>query len=613
MSTIASESIAAPQVAIGDRTSFLHIGLLLVLAWLLLMTNLGTPALTDRDEGSNAEAAREMLESGNWMSPTLNGEPRFAKPALVYWLMAGAYKLFGVSEATARLPSAVCAIGLVLLQYGFLTRLFGAQAGLLGALMLLLNLEFVAIGRMALTDSVLNLFTTLSLFGFWLGLHGTGRARQAIWLFYLGMGLATLTKGPVGFLIPLLAVIPYLSLTHRWGHLWREGKPLVGLLVFVAVALPWYATMLAIHGSRYTASAQADTIGRFLNVIGGHGGTLFFYVPVLLFGFFPWSGLLPFAVYETATRWFAVRGARSEATASNLQPQISTRFTPNPEPRTSDLELFAALWLIAGFIFFSLSSTRLPHYIVPLFPAAAILTSRYWARCLTDDQTPGRRAAIHVTMILGYCLGLAMAFGPTLYTRFVEKIAKEFPMAPLVDIGQSPLMLAAVLIFGAAAIGYFGLSDDRRAGAFWAAGAAIGSVLLILIHLTLPRFSHYFIEPPQQLAYTAGLNLAPEERLILYGPSRPSLLFYAKRRAMVVRPGEEETLRVQVRQPGKIMIVMPTRLKPNLPAETAGYVTLLERYGYSLLATQPVINVPEPPPTPQELDPAKDPHARYKS
>ncbi len=602
MSTIASESIAAPQVAVGDRTSFLHIGLLLVLAWLLLMTHLGTPALTDRDEGSNAEAAREMLESGNWMSPTLNGEPRFAKPALVYWLMAGAYTLFGVSEATARLPSAVCAIGLVLLQYGFLARLFGAQAGLLGALMLLLNLEFVAIGRMALTDSVLNLFTTLSLFGFWLGLHGPGRARQAIWLFYLGMGLATLTKGPVGFLIPLLAVIPYLSLTRRWGHFWREGKPLAGLLVFVAVALPWYATMLAIHGSRYTASAQADTIGRFLNVIGGHGGTLFFYVPVLLFGFFPWSGLLPFALSHTWSRWRETRSL-----------PVTRHSSLVTAPAAQELELFAALWLLAGFVFFSLSSTRLPHYIVPLFPAAAILTSRYWTRCLTDDQTPGRRAAIHVTMILGYLLGLAMAFGPTLYTRFVEKIAKEFPMAPLVDIGQSPLMLAAVLIVGAAAIGYFGLSDDRRAGAFWAAGAAIGSMLLILIHLTLPRFSHYFIEPPQQLAYTAGLNLAPEERLILYGPSRPSLLFYAKRRAIVVRPGEEETLRAQVRQAGKIMIVMPTRLRPNLPAETAGYVTLLERYGYSLLATQPVINVPEPPPTPQELDPAKDPHARYKS
>lgn len=615
MSTVASETIPATRVGVADRAPFLHVGLLFGLALLLLMLDLGTPALTDRDEGSNAEAAREMLESGDWISPTLNGEPRFAKPALVYWLMAGTYKLFGVSEVTARLPSATFAVGLVFLHYGFLARVLGAQTGLLGALMLMLNLEFVAIGRMALTDSVLSFFTTLALFGFWLGLHGEGRTRQAIWLFYIGMGLATLTKGPVGFLIPLLAVVSYLSITHRWGQMWREGKPVLGLLVFVAVALPWYAAMLALHGSRYTASAQADTIGRFLTVIGGHGGTLLFYVPVILFGFFPWSGLLPFALYETAKRWFEVRGLRSEATVRQAHPGEPNRATAsNLQPHASDLELFAALWLVAGFIFFSLSSTRLPHYIVPLFPAAAILTSCYWARCVADDRTPGRRAAIHVTMALGYVFGLALAFGPTLYTHFVEKIAKEFPMAPLVDIGQSPLVLAGVLIVGAAATGYFGLSVDRRAGAFWAAGATIGTLLLLLIHLTLPRFSHYFIEPPQQLAYTAGLNLAPEERLILYGPPRPSLIFYAKRKAILIRPGEEEIMRSHVRQAGRIMIVMPTRLKPNLPAETAGYVTLLERYGYSLLASQPMVKgLPETPPSPQQLDPSKDPHARYKS
>jgi 4-amino-4-deoxy-L-arabinose transferase-like glycosyltransferase len=567
-----------------------------------LFLGLGTPALTDRDEGSNAEAAREMLESGNWVSPTLNGEPRFAKPALVYWLMAGAYKLFGVSEVTARLPSAVFGVAVVLLQYVFLARVVGAEVGLLGALMLLLNIEFVAIGRMALTDSVLIFFTTVALFGFWLGLHGKDRERHGIWLFYLGMGVATLTKGPIGFLIPLLAVIPYLSLTRRWSQFGREGKPLIGLVLFLAIAVPWYAVMLAMHGSRYTASAQADTVGRFLTVIGGHGGTLLFYVPVILLGFFPWSGLLPFALYDTWRQWRSTRGfpvTRHSSLVTPLAPQ--------------ELELFAALWFVAGFIFFSLSSTRLPHYIGPLFPAAAILAASYWARSLAEETTPGRRAAIHVTMVLGYALGVALAFGPTLYSRYLEKIAKEFPMAPLVDIGQSPLVLSAVLILGAAAVGYFGLSDERRAGAFWAAGATIGGVMLLLIHVTLPRFSYYFVEPPQQLAYTAGLNLGPEDRLIFYGPSRPSLLFYAKRRAIVIRPGEEEAMRSHLKQAGRTMIVLPTRLKPNLPSEAGGYVTLLDRYGYSLLANEAMIKgVPASPPPAQEPDPSQDPHARYK-
>jgi 4-amino-4-deoxy-L-arabinose transferase-like glycosyltransferase len=313
-----------------------HPLILLVLAGLLFFLGLGTLGLTDRDEGSNAEAAREMVETGDWISPTLNYEPRFAKPVFVYWLMSGAYRLFGISEFAARLPSALFGLALILLQYLFLTRVRGPVLGLLGGLMLLLNIEMVAIGRLALTDSVLIFFTTLSLFGFWLGLHGStwpalspveglttggstklttgeeGKQRHFFWLFYLGMAVAALTKGPVGVAVPLLAVVPYLTLTRRWGRFWQHGFPLAGSLLFLLLALPWYAAMLTIHGARYAASAQADTVGRFFSVIGGHGGTIFFYVPVLLFGFFPWSGFLPVALFQ------AFKGYRREAIGYGL-------------------------------------------------------------------------------------------------------------------------------------------------------------------------------------------------------------------------------------------------------------------------------------------------------
>ncbi|HYM37017.1 MAG TPA: glycosyltransferase family 39 protein, partial [Nitrospiraceae bacterium] len=128
-----------------------HLVLLLALSALLFFLGLGGLGLTDRDEGSNAEAAREMVETGDWISPTLNYQPRFAKPVFIYWLTSGAYTLFGVSEFTARLPSALFGVGLIVLQYLFLARLRGPTVGLFGALMLLLNLEIVAIGRMALT------------------------------------------------------------------------------------------------------------------------------------------------------------------------------------------------------------------------------------------------------------------------------------------------------------------------------------------------------------------------------------------------------------------------------------------------------------------------------
>lgn len=582
-----------------------HLAILLGLACLLFFLGLGSLDLTDRDEGSNAEAAREMVESGDWTTPTLNGEPRFAKPVFLYWLISGAYRLFGVSEFTARLPSAVFGVLLILLQYAFLSRVRGPAVGLFGALMLLLNVEIVAIGRLVLTDGVLIFFTTLAIYGFWIGLHGStrpafageGRARHFMWLFYLGMALGTLTKGPIGVAVPLLAAIPYLTLTRRWGQFWRRGFPLAGLALFLAVAAPWYAVMLSIHGSRYSASAQADTVGRFFSVIGGHGGTVFFYIPILLFGFFPWSGFLPVALWQAFKQWREARGASLEARGKREEDSPSSPLPLASRPPTpQELELFAALWLVAVFLFFSASATRLPHYIGPLFPAAAILTASYWSRCLADPKTPGVRGAFRTMMALGYLLGFALAAGPELYSRFVDKIAKEFPIAAQVDPGIGPIAAGVVLLIGMGTVGYFGLSEKRRPGALWAGGGIIVLVMLIALQMTLPRFDRFFIAPPHELAYVAGVNLGPEDRLILYGPPKPSLIFYARRRVIMIKPGEELQMVPHLAKPGRTMILLPSRLRATLPSETANYPVILDRYGYLLLASTPIINIPEPPP-----------------
>src|SRR5256712_8445144 len=261
--------------------------LLLVLCALLFFLGLGTLGLTDRDEGSNAEAAREMVQSGDWLTPTLNGTPRFAKPILVYWLIACSYLVFGVSEFAARLPSALFGTLLVLMQYAFATRLLGPTVGFRAALMLLLNFEVLAIGRMVLTDMVLVFLTTLSIFSFFLAMEGEGRAKRWYWGFYVGMALATLTKGPVGVLVPLLAVIPYLLLTRRW----RGGVPEFRLLTrtagFLLNAAPWLAAMFLLHGAGYAASARGGTPTPFFSVIGGHGGGTPFSHPPPLLGLFP--------------------------------------------------------------------------------------------------------------------------------------------------------------------------------------------------------------------------------------------------------------------------------------------------------------------------------------
>ena len=136
-----------------------HLLLLLLISGLLFFVGLGSMGLTDRDEGRNAEAGREMFASGDLVTPTFNGELRVAKPVFVYWLMTGSYQVFGVNEFAARAPSAIFGVALIVMHYLFLSRLRGSTVGLMGALMLLLNVEILALGRMAITDSVLIFFT----------------------------------------------------------------------------------------------------------------------------------------------------------------------------------------------------------------------------------------------------------------------------------------------------------------------------------------------------------------------------------------------------------------------------------------------------------------------
>lgn len=561
-----------------------HIGLLLALCGILFFWNLGALGLTDRDEGRNAEAGREMLETGDWMSPTFNYEPRYAKPVLVYWLMSASYKTFGVSEFAARFPSALFGLALVLMLYLFLARLRGSNTGLLAALMLALNLQMIGLNRMALTDSVLIFFTTLSLFAFWLGFQTTREQRPWMWVSYAAMGIATLAKGPVGFLVPLIVVALYLSLTKQWRPFWQEGRPLAGTLLTILIAAPWYAGMWWLHGNEYTASAQANTVGRFLKPMEGHSFGFLFYIPVLLLGFFPWSGWLLFAWPTALKDW---REARRMAITGGAS-------------KSGELDWFAAAWIFATFVFFTLSSTRLPHYIGPLFPAAAILAASYWSRCVNEPATRGANASVHIVMWLGFLLAGALACVPWIYdSMLASKLTKEYPLATQLSLGSGPYVAATVLLIGMGLVGLFGLSDTRRGGAFWAASGSLFGVVLVLMIFVLPAANKYFVAPQQELAYAAGLNLAPGEQLIAYGATRPSTAFYARRKVLFVGSGEEEKLRTALGQSGRTMILLPESFVDKLPGDLKNYQPILKRYGYLLLASEPMVKIPEgalPPP-----------------
>ncbi len=557
-----------------DATPFstrtLHLLLLFVCGCLLLVTGLGDMGLTDRDEGSNAEAAREMLATGDWISPTLNGEPRYAKPAFTYWITGGAYALFGVHDFTARLPSAAFGLALLLLQYLFLHRTFGPAAALCGSLVLLLNVEFTGIHRMVLTDPALVFFTTLAAYGFWLGFHGTGRDRRFLWLFYIGMALAMLAKGPVGLLIPLLGVVPYLTLTRQWRAYFATGRPLLGWAVCVLIAAPWYLAMFAIHDADYAVAVQANTTGRFANPMEGHGGTLLFYLPILLLGFFPWSGFLPSALVHALKEW---RSFRTGTTGAGDEQRVV---------------FFCAVWAAGLFLFFTLSATRLPHYVLPLYPPAALLVAALWSRFFAQASPAGLTASTRIVLVTGYLLSGLLVSLPLVYASLRHTIAADFPAAGQVGVGPVPVAAGVVVLLGVAVFRHLIRKEARRPQAFWALAGMMGTLLLIVILFALPRFGRYFINPPQELATIAGVNLGPDDRLIHFGRRLPSLSFYAKHRVHHINPGEDGKFAPHLAQNGRVMIILQSRLHKRLPAPISSFPPVLRRYGFVLLSSDPV-------------------------
>jgi 4-amino-4-deoxy-L-arabinose transferase-like glycosyltransferase len=530
--------------------------LLTALAGSLLLVGLGTVALTDRDEGANAEAAREMLEQASWITPTLGGAPRFAKPALVYWLTAGAYTAFGVGEMAARLPSAVAALLLVLVQYAFARWAYGRDVGWRAALVLLLSVEYVAIGRMALTDATLALFTTLAAYAFMRGWWAPPPRGRWYALGWVAAGLAALTKGPVGLLLPLAGVLVYLGIAGGLRQAWREAWPLRGLALLLLVALPWYVAMFWLHGWDYAARARGETLGRVLRPVTGPGRTALFYLPVLLVGFFPWSAFLPEAVRA------GLRQARARARQS----------------RREAVSVFAAAWLVAGLVLFSLAQTRLPHYVLPLFPAAALLVAAAW------PAHPSRLSRVLLAGT-GIALGAVLAGAWFASDQVVRLLAPAYPAAAGATLPASALVVAALTAgAGGAALA----RDGQRLFQMLAVLATV--VLAIGFQTTLPRFSAEFVAPAGLLAARAARTARACDTLAAVGPYRPSLLFYARRPVTFISGrgsgGRRDDARLAelAAQPGRLFVIAPAALVHALPA--IGALPVVEtRGGYVLLAS----------------------------
>lgn len=400
---------------------------------LILFFNLGGVPLLDPDEPVYAETAKEMLQFHDLLSPRIYGEYWYDKPPMYYWLTAGSFQLFGANEFAARFPSALLGLVCVLYVYSAGSRLFDARAGLMGALVLATSIEFFYLGKAAVTDITLTLFLTVSLLSF--------LTKRYYW-FYIGAALAMVTKGPIGLLFPGAVVFLFLLVTRNFSELGKMKIP-AGAVLYLVIALPWYVFMVQLHGNAFVDTFIGyHNITRFTSPEHPAGLLWYYFIPVLILGFLPWTAVMVQALWKAAYE--------SREDSRNL--------------------IFLLVWAGFIFVFFSVSQTKLISYILPMYPPLAMVVGWYFNRI--SDWRYGSRPFAWPTV---FTLLAALVWGGL----FVG--VKSMP-----ELMAGAVVVAA--LFGIMTVGLWYFIWRREIEkAFWLQVAAMTLFSLILLTMLLPQ------------------------------------------------------------------------------------------------------------------------------
>ncbi len=323
---------------------------MLVLTAILWFSNLDRNALVRPDEGRYAEIPREMVASGDWVTPRLNGLKYFEKPALQYWATATAYSLFGEHNWTARLWAALTGFLGILLVYFTGLRLYDQRAAIISAMVLASSFLYFAIGHINILDMSVSFFMNLSLAALLLAQRPTATKSETRWWMYIcwaGMGLSMLSKGLIGVAIPGAVLILYTLIQRDWG-LWKRLHLGAGLMIFAAITVPWFILVSIANPEFLWFFFIHEHVLRYLTPISGRVHPWYTFIPVVMLGIMPW--LLPM-LHALWRGW-----ERRPTTLDNFQ-----------------VNRMLMVWVVFIFVFFSVSHSKLVPYILPIFPALALL------------------------------------------------------------------------------------------------------------------------------------------------------------------------------------------------------------------------------------------------
>lgn len=415
----------------SNSPAFRQVATLLLICLVAFWWRLGHLGLIDPDEPFYSQTCHEMVQSGDWLTPKIYDQPQFEKPILYYWLVAASYKIFGENELAGRIPSAVPATLAVLAVYWFGLQVFNRRSAFLSAVILATGVEYCLMARLMLTDILLAFLLAGAMFSLWFAIQ----KQSGFWMFLqlLFGGLAVLTKGPIGTLIPFMGVALFLWRTKK-SLPWRNWGVVTGLLAWAAIVIPWYALMFKWYPHEFwTEFFVRDNWLRMLRAEHPANNHLLYYVAILLFGSVPWMPVVSSAV---ARAWADIQ--------------------------KDERRLFLWCWLATSWVFLTLAQSKLPSYIFYLF----IPLAQVGGVALDEILTNGFRSKLERGFAIGFA---AIQAAGALVAPFI-KAAKPFA-TPALLVGAC-LAIAFVLLW----------RGQLRA---WIAASALAILLLLGCALTL--------------------------------------------------------------------------------------------------------------------------------
>ncbi len=523
--TIKTDRKSKSQLANSETNlakELLVVSLVFIAASWIFFTGLGDFPLFNPDECFYAEPAREMLETGDWITTTLNYAVRYTKPPLHYWATAICYYLFGTNEFAARFFSATCGSIMVAASYCMLNKFVSMRAGLIGAAVLMTAPLFVVTGRLGLGDMTLSACIAGGLFCFFSAFREK-RISLAFWGYAL-LACAALTKGPVGIVLPVIILATYHLIRRNLKEAFVFYKPHWGALLAAAITLPWYVVeTIVTKGEYFTCFIVMENFQRFTNVVSGHKGAWWYHIAAVTGGLLPWSIFLPQALYNT------FRPGAPDAVPSTTSPATKSRWSILDTYRNldakQDLALFAACFAIITVAFFSASVSKLLSYTVPAFPALAILLAIEIDRALNDAKL---KRILTPIAILATIYGIGVFVEP-----MIVKLIRRAP-ENISAIVSGYIIAEAIAL--AAAVGLVVIG--RRVWGFAILAVATIGIAAFYGYKGANAFAN---KTERGLPNIARFAADSKEPIFVYKARLPSLPFYT-RRATVLSPTQERPI-----------------------------------------------------------------------